>query len=148
VQGIHIAWKKPQTTGVSVTDAASELMVIHILHSLKKVTPEWVEDYNNDLCQGSTWTTDALISSVEYHIQITAKEPVKTFTTISKEKEKKRVMQRLSQKPNNNKFESTAPTATVTSPLSTRTATQQTTTWMPRAQRLFAHIATRSMLEV
>jgi hypothetical protein len=102
VQGIHIAWKKPQTTGVSATDSTSELMVIHMLHGLEKVIPEWVEDRNNDLRQGSTWTIDALISSVEDHIRNAAEEPVKTFTTISKEKEEKRVMQRLTQKPNNN----------------------------------------------
>jgi hypothetical protein len=68
VQGIHIAWRKPQPTGASVTDSVSELMVIHMLHSLEKVIPEWVEDCNNDLRQGSTWTIDALISSVEDHI--------------------------------------------------------------------------------
>jgi hypothetical protein len=129
VQGIHIAWRKPQTTGVSDTDSASELMVIHMLHGLKKVIPEWVEDRNNDLRQGSTWTIDALISSVEDHIRNAAEEPVKTFTTISKEKEEKRVMQRLGQKPNNNRSQSAASTATATATLPTRTTTQQTTTW-------------------
>jgi hypothetical protein len=132
VQGIHITWKKPQTTGVSATDSTSELMVIHMLHGLEKVIPEWVENRNNDLRQGSTWTIDALISSVEDHIRNAAEEPVKTFTTISKEKEEKRVMQRLGQKPNNNRPQSTASTATATATLPTRTATQQTTTWTPR----------------
>jgi hypothetical protein len=131
VQGIHITWKKPQTTGVSVTDSTSELMVIHMLHGLEKVIPEWVEDRNNDLRQGSTWTIDALISSVEDHIRNAAEEPVKTFTTISKEKEEKRVLQRLSnQTTNDNTSQSTAPTATATLP--TRPATPQTTPWTPR----------------
>jgi hypothetical protein len=69
-------------------------MVIRMLHGLEKVILEWVEDRNNNLRQGSTWTIDALISSVEDHIRNAAEEPVKTFTTIFKEKEK-RVMQRL-----------------------------------------------------
>jgi hypothetical protein len=41
-------------------------------------------------------------------------------------------MQRLGQKPNNNRPQSTASTATATATLPTRTATQQTTTWTPR----------------
>jgi hypothetical protein len=106
-------------------------MVIHMLHGLEKVILEWVENRNNNLRQGSTWTINALISSVEDYIRNAAEEPVKTFTTISKEKEEKRVMQRLSQKPNNNRPQSTASTATATATLPTRTATQQTTTWTP-----------------
>ncbi|KAF2822730.1 hypothetical protein CC86DRAFT_385644 [Ophiobolus disseminans] len=106
--------RQPSSTSALIaatTDSASELMVIHMLHGLEK-------------------TIDALISSVEDHIRNAAEEPVKTFTTISKEKEEKRVMQRLTQKPNDNTSQSTAPTVTATLP--TRPATPQTTTWTPR----------------
>ncbi|KAF1830851.1 hypothetical protein BDW02DRAFT_506637 [Decorospora gaudefroyi] len=79
VVGIHIAWKKPQTTG----------------------------------------------------------EPVKTFTTVSKEKEEKRVLQRLGQqKPNNNKSQSTPATAAVTATLPTRTTNLPTTPWTPRQPKI------------
>ena len=41
-------------------------------------------------------------------------------------------MQRLNQKPNNNRSQSTASTAAATATLPTRSATPQTTTWTPR----------------
>jgi hypothetical protein len=36
---------------VAVTDSLEGLMVIHMLHGLSKVIPQWVEDRNNDLRQ-------------------------------------------------------------------------------------------------
>jgi hypothetical protein len=70
-------------------------MIIQFLHGLSKVLPQWVEARNNDLRQGNTWTIDTLIASVEDYIRTTNKEPVKTFTTISKQAEEKRVLTRL-----------------------------------------------------
>jgi hypothetical protein len=67
-------------------------MVIHMLHGLSKVIPQWVEDRNNDLRQGSLWTIDTLISSIEDHIRYGNEELVKTFTTIAKQQEEKRVL--------------------------------------------------------
>jgi hypothetical protein len=69
-----------------------------MLHSLSKVIPQWVEDCNNDLRQGNLWTIVTLISSVEDHLRnVTGKEPVKSFLSITKQAEEKRVLSRLNQ---------------------------------------------------
>jgi hypothetical protein len=88
-QGIVIGWCKP-SMGASASAAAGldKLMVIHLLYGLGNVLPAWVEACNNDLRAGNgTYTIDILIQSVEDHIQHVNEEPVKTFLSISKQKE-------------------------------------------------------------
>jgi hypothetical protein len=101
-QGISLRWHKPSqlTDAGAATNSLEELMVIHMLHGLSKVIPQWVEDRNNDLRQGNLWTIDTLISSVEDHIRHGNEDPVKAFTTIAKQQEEKRVLQRLNQHQN------------------------------------------------
>jgi hypothetical protein len=82
-----------------------------MLHGLSKVIPQWVEDRNNDLRQGNLWTIDTLISSVEDHIRHGNKDPVKAFTTIAKQQEEKRVLQRLNQRQNTSKLVNTPGTS-------------------------------------
>ncbi|KAF1942897.1 hypothetical protein EJ02DRAFT_344350, partial [Clathrospora elynae] len=57
------------TDAGTAIDSVKELMVIHMLHGLAKVNPQWVEDGSNDLCKGQSWTIDALIASVEDDIR-------------------------------------------------------------------------------
>jgi hypothetical protein len=117
-QGISIDWKKKQPALTKTTESTGveELMVIHLLHGLAKVLPQWVEARRNDLRQGNTWSIDTLISSVEDHIRNAPDEPVKTFLTVTKQAEEKRVLDRINK--NNNKPASqqkgkqTAPEAT------------------------------------
>lgn len=95
VQGIAIDWVKPNQLLASHNSHIDELMCITMLHGLSKVLPLWVEARNNDLRQGKTWSIDTLIASLEDHIRNTPEEPVKTFTTIAKQQEEKRVRDRL-----------------------------------------------------
>jgi hypothetical protein len=95
-----LRWHKPSqlTDAGAATNSLEELLVIHMLHSLSKVIPQWVEDRNNDLRQGNLWTIDTLISSVEDHLRnVTGEEPVKSFLSIAKQAEEKRVLNRLNQ---------------------------------------------------
>jgi hypothetical protein len=127
VAGINISWKKPsqvKDAGTAI-NSVEELMVIHMLHGLAKVIPQWVEDRSNDLRKGQSWTIDALIASVEDHIRHTNEEPVKTFATVAKQQEETRVLNRLKQQK-----QQQAPT-TVTTPNS-----QQPSSRGPRAPKM------------
>ncbi|KAF1934673.1 hypothetical protein EJ02DRAFT_318242, partial [Clathrospora elynae] len=46
---------------------------------------------------GQSWTIDALIASVEDHIRHTNQEPLRTFTTVAKQQEEKRILARVKQ---------------------------------------------------
>jgi hypothetical protein len=93
-QGITIDWKKKSIIKTTET-GVEELMVIHLLHGLSKVLPQWVEARNNDLRQGNTWSIDTLTASVEDHLCNTPEEPVKTFATVIKQAEEKRALARI-----------------------------------------------------
>ena len=49
VQSLSIDWQRPLTTGGLVTSRVEELYIIHFLHGLGRVLPQWVEARNNDL---------------------------------------------------------------------------------------------------
>ncbi|KAF1831195.1 hypothetical protein BDW02DRAFT_478706, partial [Decorospora gaudefroyi] len=100
VQGITYGWAKPSTPGMSPDSGVSELTIIHFLHGLGRVLPQWVEARNNDLRQGHTWTIDTLIASLEHHIRHTPEEPIKSFLSVSKQQEEKRVLNRINSRNN------------------------------------------------
>jgi hypothetical protein len=52
VQGISLGWKKPSavSTATSSERDVEDLLIIHFLHGLARVLPQWVEARNNDLC--------------------------------------------------------------------------------------------------
>ena len=112
VQSLSIDWQRPLTAGGLVTSRVEELRIIHFLHGLGRVLPQWVEARNNDLRQGQSWTIDTLIASLEDHIRHTPEEPVKAFLTVAKQAEEKRVLTRLSK---NGKKPATTPTLATSS---------------------------------
>jgi hypothetical protein len=97
VQGISLGWKKPSavSTATSSERDVEDLLIIHFLHGLARVLPQWVEARNNDLRQGNTWSIDTLIASLEDHLRHQDVEPVKTFISVAKTAEEKRVLSRL-----------------------------------------------------
>jgi hypothetical protein len=101
-QGITIGWAKPSVTGATADGGVAELTIIHFLHGLDRVLPQWVEARNNDLRQNHTWTIDTLIALLEDHIRHTTEDPVKSFITISKQAEETRVLSRRNGRGNNN----------------------------------------------
>ena len=59
VQNITLDWKKPINTGGTLMSRLEELLIIHFLHGLGRVLPQWVEARNNDLRQGQSWSIDS-----------------------------------------------------------------------------------------
>lgn len=114
-QGITIGWAKPSATGATADGGVAVLTIIHFLHGLDRVLPQWVEARNNDLRQNHTWTIDTLIASLEDHIRHTKEDPVKSFITISKQAEETRVLFRLNGRGNHN-TPKTATTAALPAP--------------------------------
>ncbi|KAI1519598.1 Retrotran-gag-2 domain containing protein [Pyrenophora tritici-repentis] len=103
VQGITLGWKKPSAVpGTSADRDVEDLLIIHFLHGLARVLPQWVEARNNDLRQGHTWSVDTLVASLEDHLRHALDEPVKTFLSVSKQAEEKRVLTRLNGRGNGN----------------------------------------------
>ncbi|KAG9382449.1 rve domain containing protein [Pyrenophora tritici-repentis] len=103
VQGITLGWKKPSAVpGTSADRDIEDLLIIHFLHGLARVLPQWVEARNNDLRQGHTWSIDTLVASLEDHLRHAPDEPVKTFLSVSKQAEEKRVLTRLNGRGNGN----------------------------------------------
>jgi hypothetical protein len=109
VQNITLDWLKPLTTGATATSRLEQLLIIHFLHGLSRVLPQWVEARNNDLRQGHTWSIDTLIALLEDHIRHTPKESVKAFLTVTKQAEEKRVLSRLNKTGNSNNTTPTKP---------------------------------------
>ncbi|KAI1558948.1 hypothetical protein PtrEW7m1_012062, partial [Pyrenophora tritici-repentis] len=124
VQGITLGWKKPSAVpGTSADRDVEDLLIIHFLHGLARVLPQWVEARNNDLRQGHTWSVDTLVASLEDHLRHALDEPVKTFLSVSKQAEEKRVLTRLNGRGNgNNSNQNSTPTP---SSLPTRNNNQQ-----------------------
>jgi hypothetical protein len=107
VQHISIDWQKPLTTGDALTSRLKELLIIHFLHDLARVLPTWVEAHNNDLRQGHTWSIDTPIASLKDHIRHTSEEPIKSFLTVAKQAEEKRVLSRINNRGTNSNSNST-----------------------------------------
>ncbi|KAG9381533.1 hypothetical protein A1F94_007187 [Pyrenophora tritici-repentis] len=130
VQGITLGWKKPSAVpGTSADRDIEDLLIIHFLHGLARVLPQWVEARNNDLRQGHTWSIDTLVASLEDHLRHAPDEPVKTFLSVSKQAEEKRVLTRLNGRGNgNNSNQNSTPTP---SSLPTRNNNQQKRTPQP-----------------
>ncbi|KAI1527942.1 hypothetical protein PtrSN001A_009204 [Pyrenophora tritici-repentis] len=128
VQGITLGWKKPSAVpGTSADRDVEDLLIIHFLHGLARVLPQWVEARNNDLRQGHTWSIDTLVASLEDHLRHAPDEPVKTFLSVSKQAEEKRVLTRLNGRGNgNNSNQNSTPPS-----LTTRNSTQQKRTHQP-----------------
>jgi hypothetical protein len=94
-QDIFIGWAKPSVTNSTAQSGIAELTIIHFLHGLDRVLPQWMELCNNNLRQNHTWTIDTLIASLEDHIRHTKEEPVKSFLTLTKQAEETRVLSRI-----------------------------------------------------
>jgi hypothetical protein len=107
MQNIFIDWQKPLTTGGALTSRLEELLIIHFLHGLTRVLPTWVEACNNDLRQGHTWSIYTLIALLEDHIRHTSEEPVKSFLTVAKQDEEKRVLSCINNRGTNSNSNST-----------------------------------------
>ncbi|KAI1509284.1 Reverse transcriptase domain protein [Pyrenophora tritici-repentis] len=130
VQGITLGWKKPSAVpGTSADRDIEDLLIIHFLHGLARVLPQWVEARNNDLRQGHTWSIDTLVASLEDHLRHAPDEPVKTFLSVSKQAEEKRVLTRLNGRGNGNN--SNQNSTSTPSSLPTRNNNQQKRTPQP-----------------
>ncbi|PZD22513.1 hypothetical protein A1F96_11068 [Pyrenophora tritici-repentis] len=79
---------------------------------------------------GHTWSVDTLVASLEDHLRHALDEPVKTFLSVSKQAEEKRVLTRLNGRGNgNNSNQNSTPTP---SSLPTRNNNQQKRTPQPK----------------
>ncbi|PZD25796.1 hypothetical protein A1F97_10987, partial [Pyrenophora tritici-repentis] len=77
-----------------------------------------------------TWSVDTLVASLEDHLRHALDEPVKTFLSVSKQAEEKRVLTRLNGRGNgNNSNQNSTPTP---SSLPTRNNNQQKRTPQPK----------------
>lgn len=104
--GVTFNYRKPGTAAAT-KESNEELQSTIFVHGLRRVVPEWCEQRENDLRQGNAWTLDKLVASLSDHLRHSndSNDPVKSFTTIAKQQEEKRILSRIAdrQRTSNNK---------------------------------------------